>query len=451
MVSSPRHRDALAEAARRWGRRPALTAGGRTLTYTGLDQMVRAAAEGYRALGLGRDELVACQFPNGIEHLVAACAAWRLGAVYAPLDRNLTRSDLLRAIDETGGAALIRPRAGDGLVVGLGSGRKSVRSNPQPCWGRTAFAPYSPEESPADLLPIAQEIGRIGEFTPSDVHLAYLPLSTCVGLSLALAALLTGGRLVLHERFSVDAMAGAIETQGITVIAGSPEHLRALEGSRLDRVRVAVAALHPFPIETLRSLLVGAQRGVLAVYCPGSGLMLGTADQAEILTGSVGRPLAGSVAILDPRDGCLSDGEPGEIAVIRGDHSVRRTGDLGWLDGDNHLHVIGRRHRQIIRVGQRIDPAPIESALRRCPEVRDAAVIGVPNQVLGQAVCACVVPGGSHGPTLGGLWPTLGARLPDQLCLTPAIPRTQVGEVDVGCLRAYVLESPCESAPFRYS
>jgi acyl-CoA synthetase (AMP-forming)/AMP-acid ligase II len=128
-------------------------------------------------------------------------------------------------------------------------------------------------------------------------------------------------------------------------------------------------------------------------------------------SGSVGRSLPGvDVCILDG-DECRRRGdEVGDIAV-RGPNVMRgyfrqpsatraaftedgflRTGDLGKLDAAGNLHIVGRESDTINRGGYGVHPREIEEHLRSHPAVDDAVVVGLPNDVLGELICACVVP-----------------------------------------------------------
>jgi len=69
-----------------------------------------------------------------------------------------------------------------------------------------------------------------------------------------------------------------------------------------------------------------------------------------------------------------------------------RTGDLGTLDEEGFLRIVGRRSDVILRAGYGVHPREIEDHLRSLPAVNEAVVIGLPNEVLGELVCACVVP-----------------------------------------------------------
>jgi len=125
---------------------------------------------------------------------------------------------------------------------------------------------------------------------------------------------------------------------------------------------------------------------------------------------TVGRPLPGvDVRILDDSEEPLPCGADGEV-VVRGFNLMSgyhrqptatraamtadgflKTGDLGTLDEDGYLRIEGRKRDLIIRGGYSVHPREVEDHLRSLPAVADAAVVGIPNEVLGELVCACVV------------------------------------------------------------
>jgi fatty-acyl-CoA synthase len=134
-------------------------------------------------------------------------------------------------------------------------------------------------------------------------------------------------------------------------------------------------------------------------------------DPAEKRRFTVGRPLPGTQVRVLERDGTeLPVESVGEIA-IRGPGVMNGyyrqpmetrgafdrdgyflTGDLGIIDEDGFVHLVGRRKEVIIRSGFNVYPREVEDRLHAHPAVREAAVVGVPDEVLGEAICACVVP-----------------------------------------------------------
>jgi fatty-acyl-CoA synthase len=133
-------------------------------------------------------------------------------------------------------------------------------------------------------------------------------------------------------------------------------------------------------------------------------------DPPEKQIFTVGRPLDGSeVRILDLDGTILPVESLGEIAIRGGCHegvlpAARETanafnedgyfltGDLGLIDEDGYLHIVGRRKELIIRGGFNVYPREVEDRLHAHPAVLDVAVVGLPHDVLGEQVCACIVP-----------------------------------------------------------
>ncbi|GHC54909.1 class I adenylate-forming enzyme family protein [Streptomyces flavofungini] len=122
-----------------------------------------------------------------------------------------------------------------------------------------------------------------------------------------------------------------------------------------------------------------------------------------------------------------------------------RTGDLGLLDADGVLHVVGRLKDVVIRGGANISPAEVERELSAHPLVRDVVCVGVPDAVMGERLAACVVPAsraaGPAAPTLDDLGRHLTARgldrakHPERLLLVAELPLTPAGKPDRAALR----------------
>ena len=171
-------------------------------------------------------------------------------------------------------------------------------------------------------------------------------------------------------------------------------------------------------------------------------------DPDVVVAQTVGRPMPGiHLSILDPN----SDGA-GEITVrsptmMRGywqnDEATRaaidsngmfHTGDLGRLDDEGNLHLAGRSKEMYIRGGYNVYPVEIEDILREHPKVAQVAVIGVPDEVLGERGRAVVVPV-SEAPTLDELRAWVRARVadykaPDELEILQELPMTAMFKVD---------------------
>jgi acyl-CoA synthetase (AMP-forming)/AMP-acid ligase II len=119
-----------------------------------------------------------------------------------------------------------------------------------------------------------------------------------------------------------------------------------------------------------------------------------------------------------------------------------RTGDLGWLDGDEYLHLQGRQSEMFIRGGFNVYPAEIEDRLAQHPKIARAAVLGMPDETFGEVGWAFVVAADAAAPpTLEELRAWVGSELasfkrPDRLTVLAELPVTPMFKVDKRALAA---------------
>jgi fatty-acyl-CoA synthase len=176
-------------------------------------------------------------------------------------------------------------------------------------------------------------------------------------------------------------------------------------------------------------------------------------DPEEKRLTTVGRPLPGTeVRIVDPGTRATlpagAEGEitvrgpgvmsgyarmPGETARSFSPDGFLLTGDLGVLDADGYLRVVGREKDTIMRGGFQVWPREIEDQLRAHPAVDDVCVIGIPDEVLGERICACVVPVEGAAVTAEELRDfardtMADYKIPDLVRFFDAIPMTGTGK-----------------------
>lgn len=369
------------------------------------------------------------------------------GGPYASLETLLGR-----AHDDAAGRADRSVSASDPAVILLTSGTTGV--------------PKTPIGRHADLAEAWDGFAEELAFGTEDVHLGHLPLSHGFGMSLAYMALSTGGRLVLMPRFNARDALRLIEQEGVTVFSGSPAHFILLtkkldtEDHDVSRLRTGIGSASAFPPPLLRRIFDDLGMDLMLMYGSSEGAGVVTTDRADMLLGAAGRPVPGYVAIVGRDHEPLATGEIGEIAFNRGVGDVEYfasagtpddalagdwyySGDLGRMDDEGRLYILGRIKHQIDRGGLKVDPGEVEQALLRLRGVLEAAVIGTANPVLGETVCACVVPATGEQLTLEGVRAALRSelapyKLPEELCLVEALPRTALGKVERTVLRATV-------------
>jgi fatty-acyl-CoA synthase len=253
-----------------------------------------------------------------------------------------------------------------------------------------------------------------------DRTLAAVPLFHVFGLSVLVGTALRGGTVVLQERFRPAEALTLIRKERITQLHGVPTMFTLLmrepefDPAALATLRNGVIAGSFVSEELVREVRrwCDVQIAYGLTETGPSVSLTRTGDPAGKRAQTVGRPLAGiEVTIRDVVTGTLHGLESvGELAVktpyaMSGYHRMPAetakvftpegyflTGDLAVLDEDGFIQIVGRRKELIIRGGQNVSPREVEDVLRAHPGVDDACVIGLPHDVLGEVICACVVP-----------------------------------------------------------
>jgi malonyl-CoA/methylmalonyl-CoA synthetase len=298
-----------------------------------------------------------------------------------------------------------------------------------------------------------------------------LPVFHLHGLGVALyGSLLAGSALVFHERFDAARVLDEAEAAGITLLMSVP--------TMLHRLVEAAAGRPGNPLAGLRAVVSGSaplapalfarferRFGLAPVERYGmSETMMNTSNPVAgpCKPGRVGPPLPGvEIRLRDPDGGDAGRG-PGEVQV-RGpnvfagywrdpaasaeafDGDWFRTGDLGRLDEDGYLELVGRSKEIVVSGGYNVSPLAVERALAAeldpRLEVEELAVAGVADAALGERVVAFVVPRPGHGE--GEAWQTLQEALrrraeealpryaqPREYRLCEALPRNALGKVE---------------------
>jgi long-chain acyl-CoA synthetase len=226
----------VARAARRFGARPALVAGGRTLTYQELDQLCGRAAGGLQAMGVRPGDRVSLYSPNCWEWVVAYHAALRVGAVVNPINVMLTAEEVAFVLNDCQAAAIFTMAEKADVILGLSGAVPSLRKvisfgsahGDVACFGDLLnypeAEPVMPRPEPASLSTIGYTSGTTGHpkgamqshravflnaaavfavqtRTEHDVMLNALPLPHVYGNVVMNGTFMTGATLVMMERF----------------------------------------------------------------------------------------------------------------------------------------------------------------------------------------------------------------------------------------------------------
>jgi O-succinylbenzoic acid--CoA ligase len=374
-------------------------------------------------------DVVAVSMEPGPAWFDLVAETWAAGAALLPVDHRLPPSEARAILErvrptvslDAGGARRIDGEAADpeiALVVPTsGTG------------GTPKFVQFDRRAIDAAVASSAAALGA----TDRDRWLCCLPLAHVGGLLVLLRGVLLGAPVTIHQGFDAPAVAAE---RGSAFTSLVPTMLGRLvdAGAELSAFRaILVGGGHLSP--DLRASAERAGASVVETY----GL-------TETCGGVVydGEPLPGTQMRIDPQGGIELRG-PTLMRGYRFDDSATaaaftpdgwlRPGDVGEIDGEGRLHVVGRLDDLINTGGEKVWPDDVEAALREHPRVRDVAAGGRPDPEWGQRVAVWVVPADpSDPPSLDELRAFAARTLPRhaaprELTLAERLPRTASGKL----------------------
>lgn len=422
--------------AEREPERPAVVHEGRVVSRAELERRANRTARAFAALGVGCGDLVTLALPNGAAFLEATVAAWKLGATPQPVSSRLPRPEREAIVALADPALVVGAPEGEDLgarptlPVGwepdpaLDDGR--LPDVTPPCvramtsGGSTGRPKVILDTTPGTVDPEVAENGmQVGGTTLVAGPLYHAgPFITCW------QCLLSGGTAVVMTRFDAEESLRLIERHRVDWVLFVPtmmqriwklpaEVRRRYDLSSLRRV-MCTGAASPAWLKRAWIGWLGPER-IWEAY-GGTERIAGTLiSGTEWLAhpGSVGKPPPSRrIKALRPDGSVCAPGEVGELFMLpaSGQGSTYRyvgdearatpdgwesVGDLGWFDEDGYLYLADRKTDMIVTGGANVYPAEIEAVIDAHPAVRSSAVIGLPDEDLGQRVHALVdAPGG---------------------------------------------------------
>jgi HIP---CoA ligase len=323
-------------------------------------------------------------------------------------------------------------------------------------------------------LTIATDWVAMTGLSAGDVYLQVNPYFHMFGLKAGILASVAAGATMLPEPvFDVDRVLSRVASERVTVLPGPPTLYQSIldhpaRGDHdLSTLRVAVTGAADIPVELIRRVdaELPFSRVVTGYGLTEGGTACGTsdADDAEAVATTVGRPRPGfEVRIVDEGGREVAPGEAGEVLLRGGsimlgylDDPVEtakvltaegwlHTGDLGSLDEAGRLRIVGRVKDMFIVGGFNAYPAEIENALLRHPAIAQAAVIGVPDQRLGEVGMAFVVvsePVSDEDIIKWSREQMANYKVPRAVTIVDTLPLNATGKVMKDALRQLVSEA----------
>jgi long-chain acyl-CoA synthetase len=432
-----------------------MAASGEVVTFAQLDQRSNQYAQLFRSLGLQVGDVIALCMENNARYLEIYWAIQRAGLYLACISTKLTASEVEYIVTDCGAKAFITSKAmgslNDDLVPKLKgitaymvdgthddypSFEAAARSMPiTPIADQTSGLDmlYSsgttgrpkgikspltgdPIEAPTTLTKLAQAWFGIGSNT---VYLSPAPLYHAAPLRWCMAVQKLGGTVIVMEHFDAEQALALIEKYRVTASQWVPTHfvrmLRLPESVRhkydLASLKVAVHAAAPCPIPVKEQMIEWWGPVLYEYYAgtEGNGMTFISSQDWLKKKGSVGKAVFGIPHICDDEGNELPPNTEGAVFFSGGREFVYHNapektvqshnaqgwstlGDIGYLDNDGFLFLTDRKAFMIISGGVNIYPQEIENLLVAHPKVMDVAVVGGPDEEMGEKVIAVIQP-----------------------------------------------------------
>jgi malonyl-CoA/methylmalonyl-CoA synthetase len=469
-------------------------------TWRDLERGTAMLANLLDSLGLPAGSRVAVQTEKSVEALMLYLAVLRAGFVYLPLNSAYQRDEIAYFVGNAEPAVFVCAPKNFAWVsrLAFAAGTVHVFTLGDDLGGsllqRAAF--HHDQHTPAarlvdDLAAILYTSGTTGRakgamlshgnllsnaqvlkdywcWKPGDVLIHALPIFHVHGLFVAShGALLNGSKMIWLDKFDPKTVIARLPEA--TVFMGVPTlYVRLLAEPTLTRaacahMRLFISGSAPLLIDTFEAFRERTGHTILERYGMSETVMLTSnpcaPEAGERRGGTVGRPLPGvAVRVVVEGDVPCATGEIGDLQV-RGPNIFKgywrmpeksaeeftadgwfKTGDVGRIDADGHVSIVGRSKDLVISGGFNVYPAEVESALNELPGVAESAVIGVPHADFGEAVIAVVIAEPGAAPEGEALIAALKSRLanfkvPKRIFIASELPRNAMGKVQKNLLR----------------
>jgi long-chain acyl-CoA synthetase len=429
---------------------------GETVTYGELEARSNQGAHLFRSLGLGEGDAVAFFIDNHPRYYELLWAAQRSGLRFTCLSSKLTQSEIEYIVKDCEAKVFVSSKALEdaalavapripGVALFMVGGEAGPYKSFEDARAPFPTTPIADESAGRAMLYSSGTTGRpkgvkragaidpaidapnplamLGQalygWTPDVVYLSPAPLYHAAPLGWSMAVHAIGGTVVMMERFDAEDALKFIEKYKITSAQWVPTHFvrmlklppEARERYDMSSLKAVFHAAAPCPIPVKEQMIAWWGPIVHEYYAgtEGNGFCIINSTDWLAHKGSVGRGLTAQVKICDDEGEPLPPrtegmvffegggqfeyhGDPAKTAESRNKHGWTTLGDVGWLDEEGFLYLTDRKSFMIISGGVNIYPQELENVLIGHPKVADAAVVGAPDEEMGEKVVAVIQP-----------------------------------------------------------
>ena len=438
----------LKEAVKEQPDKPITIFNGKVTSYSEFYRKASALARHFQDKGYKADDIVALVLPNCDDFLVCYYACQIGGFTVLPVNTKLAPSEIEYVLSHSEAQGLIfdgqyremmdrlRPKLsalkdevvrGDGLeeLMESDDGALSVEREAQDTsvifyTSGTTGKPKGVMLSNKNVEAAAEIWSASMEMAADDRVLIVAPLFHCAASHVfSIPLIYRGGTVVIEEGFAPEHNLKVMEEEDVTIFFGVPAmysvllNTPQLEKTDLSSLRLFTYGASPMPYELVKrvkTLFPDVKVQNLYGQTENAPAATSLTDESALeKIGSVGKPLLYTgVRVADEEGNALPVGQVGEIIVkgpqvmkgyLKNEEATHQairdgwlfSGDLGKFDEEGFLYIVDRKKDMIIRGGENIYPLEVEEVLYEMPEVLEAAVVGIPHEVLGEVPKAYVV------------------------------------------------------------
>ena len=468
----------------------------REITNAEIISQCRKLTAVLKKLGVKQGDRVIVQTPNCPQVFYSFSAAWRLGAIIVPINYLISEEETAHIYRDSGAKIVISSKIYWPKIQACRARVPEVKTvilidedAPEGTYSFPKLVNESPEEtsiadtSDDDIAALIYTAGTTGKAKgvihthgslyanafmqhqtapPTDgmTYVSILPLCHSYGIASSNVGLFRTNRMILLNSFDLNVIFASIEKYSANILAAVPTMYVYMllypepKKFNLSSMKYWISGSAPLAVETWNKFkeIYGFE------IIEGWGLTEAGANNScnpfsgTKKIGSIGLPMNGTeMKIFDDQGNPLAEGEKGEI-VIRGPQIMKgywnrpeetaevlkngwlHTGDVGYVDQDGYFWITDRKKDLIIKGGENISPRLIEEVLYACPQVSEAAVIGVKDEKYGEEIKAFVVLHPGETASAEDLIAFCKARLsnfflPKHIVFLEAMPKSLVGKI----------------------
>jgi long-chain acyl-CoA synthetase len=432
-----------------------MASSGETVTYRELDERSNQGAQLFRSMGLKVGDVIAIFMENNPRYFEIAWAAQRSGLYYTCISSKLTASEVEYIVKDCDAKVFITsaamgavadevPALIPGVKLYMVGGRRGPYESFEAARDPMPASPIPDEAAGSDMLYSSGTTGRpkgvkpqltglpidaphslqmmamgLFGFTGDSVYISPAPLYHAAPLRWCMTVHKLGGTVIVMEKFDPETCLALIEKYKVDVGQFVPTHfvrmLKLPEAVRtkydVSSMRSAVHAAAPCPIPVKEQMIAWWGPVLHEYYAGTEGNGFCYINSQDWLThkGSVGKAVLGELRICDEAGDALPPrqegvvyfengppinyhNDPAKTAESYNQHGWTTLGDVGWMDEEGFLYLTDRKSFMIISGGVNIYPQEIENLLVTHPKVADAAVVGAPDEEMGEKVVAVIQP-----------------------------------------------------------